>query len=52
MSAWDMLSPDKAASIHTKDKQRCGERLAGDRCLLKQGHDGNHAVVDPTKETK
>ena len=52
MSAWNMLSPEAGAKILTKDKHRCAERLAGERCLLKQGHSGNHAVVDPTKEPK
>lgn len=51
MNAWDMLSPADVVRRGVTNKV-CSERLNGVRCVLKRGHDGNHAVPDPTKETK
>lgn len=47
-NAWDVLSPERVKRLGDppKDKQRCAERLANDRCLLKTGHEGNHQVAE------
>lgn len=43
MNAWEVIPKVRAEKLDKiKDKQRCAEHLASDRCLLKHGHDGHH----------
>ena len=43
MNAWDVIPPQRAKMLpEVKEKDLCAERLAGDRCLLERGHQGNH----------
>ena len=53
MTAWKLLNVAQAdEATKSRGKRQCGHYLAGDRCLLAFGHDGDHAVVDPTKKEK
>ncbi len=47
-NAWNVVETnEQLVKLGTADpdwdeRERCPERLAGDRCLLKAGHEGNH----------
>lgn len=44
MNAWNFTKED---TTPYPDTERCAERLAGERCLLAHGHEGNHLAPEP-----